>query len=256
MLNNNSNENNINLDMPNDIFRNPNPSKSLPLWQKFALFFGGSVGLYILSFICSIILLKMAGMENGPNFSGIATFITYGALFIALLGVLNKNIIKVSKDHIIPNLFIGFGIGFGMIVVPIIYSVIISLFRTPAVSENEAALRSFLVIYPFPSILVLGIVGPICEELTYRVGLFNLFKKWKWLAYIISSLIFAFMHFGFDSPDLVNEFINLPIYLFCGFSLAFAYDFFGFWGSVAAHTFNNLYSVIMVLLSHSLGLLE
>ncbi len=253
MLNNDVNQSVPNSEMPHDIFRNPTPSKSLPIWQKFVLFFGGSIGLIVVSIFGSLIA-KSLNLGSVEELNGAANYITYALLFLALLGVLNFNVIKVGKDRIIPNLFIGIGLGVSMIVVPIFYQSIVAMFKEPSISENEAGLRSFLTIYPFWSILILGFIGPICEELTYRVGLFSLLKKRRWLAYVVSSIVFAMMHFGFDSADIVNEFINLPIYLFSGFTLAFAYDFFGFWGSLAAHVTNNLYSVIMVLLISKLGI--
>ena len=44
-------------------------------------------------------------------------------------------------------------------------------------NENEEDLRSFIVVYPITSIIFLGFIGPMCEELTYRVGVFGVLKN-------------------------------------------------------------------------------
>ena len=117
-------------------------------------------------------------------------------------------------------------------------------------NENEEGLRSFIVIYPWMSLFILGFVGPICEELTYRVGLFGLLKRWKWLAYIVSALVFAFMHFSFDAEGdaMIVELINLPMYIFSGVMFALAYDKFGLSASLTAHIVNNVFAVSMTLI--------
>ena len=111
-------------------------------------------------------------------------------------------------------------------------------------------LRSFITIYPFISLIFLGVIGPICEELTYRVGLFSVLKKPKWLAYVIGTLVFALAHFSFTSTNIINELVNLPVYIVSGFALCLAYDKFGLAASLTAHTVNNIYSVSMVIFLH------
>ena len=117
-------------------------------------------------------------------------------------------------------------------------------------SENESVLREIIKAFPALSVFVFGIVGPFCEELTYRVGLFGCFKKYKWLAYLTSIIVFALMHFGFTSPNIIDELVNLPIYLFSGAAFAFAYDKFGLAGSLSAHVTNNLYAIIASIITN------
>ena len=231
-----------------------NDSKSLPIWKNIVLFLAGAIGLFVVSLIAGLIVSTF-GLGSDVEKNGAATFITYGLLFVALIGIVNIDFLKFLKDKKWPSIVIGVGIGAIMIGFPIFYNMIVYFFREPAINENEQGLRSFINVYPVSSVLILGLVGPVCEELTYRVGLFNVFKKYKWLAYVVSVLIFAFMHFSFTSEDIVNELINLPVYIFSGLALAYAYDRFGFWSSLAAHVTNNIYSVLMVIITYHLGLL-
>ena len=92
------------------------------------------------------------------------------------------------------------------------------------------------------------LIGPFCEEITYRVGLFDLIKrKNKILAYIIEVLIFAFIHIQFSETTLGAELAAFPIYLAIGFFLTFAYDKFDLPASYMAHIFLNTISFIAVI---------
>ena len=73
----------------------------------------------------------------------------------------------------------------------------------------------------------------------------------KYLAYAVTILVFAFIHFDFEcfgKGTLVNELLNMPFYLFAGFTFTFLYEKFGFGASVMAHVSNNLYSIIMTVI--------
>lgn len=251
-----NNVNDINSQDLNKRDIKPLDSRTFPLWQNIVLFVVGCGGIYVLSLLASAITILLR-LGSEAELSGAANFITYSFLIVALLGVLNKNIVRLFKDKKWPSILIGFGIGVGMIIFTVIYGNILNAVMGPVeTNDNEKALRSFIGIYPITSIIFLGIIGPVCEELTYRVGLFNIVKKPKWVAFVVSIIIFAFMHFNFLSPDIGKEFLNLPSYLVSGAALAIAYHFFGFWGSLTAHMTNNLYSVLVFILATNLGLLK
>jgi membrane protease YdiL (CAAX protease family) len=102
---------------------------------------------------------------------------------------------------------------------------------------------------PYLSLLVLGLVGPFCEELAYRVGLFGLTRRVNiYLAYFVASVVFGLIHMhDFTS---VNEWLSFPDYLVAGAVLAVTYEKFGFGASYIAHATNNVFSLLveMVLL--------
>ena len=222
-------------------------SKDISIIKKVLFLLIGIGGLFIFSLLASLIA-KQFNLQTKEEFNGVANFITYAMLFVTLMGVLNVDIKNLKKEfkHWLPYV-VGIGFGIGLIVFSIVYSSFINLFYQSEINENEEALRSFITVYPITSLIFLGIIGPICEELTYRVGLFGVLKKPKWLAYVIGTLVFALAHFSFTSTDLINELVNLPVYVVSGFLLCLAYDKFGLAASLTAHTVNNIYSVSMVI---------
>lgn len=118
-------------------------------------------------------------------------------------------------------------------------------------NNNEQGLVSITAVYPITSFIVFGIIGPICEELTYRVGLFSGARRTsKWIAYPLTILVFTLIHFDFRAANIVNELLNVPYYAFAAFALTFTYEKYGFAGSVTAHILNNMISLLLVKYIH------
>ncbi len=82
-------------------------------------------------------------------------------------------------------------------------------------SENTEAIVEFAKVVP-EFIIVISIIGPILEEIVFRLVIFGvLYKRFNfWFAALFSSLIFAVTHFDFD---------HLLIYTAMGFVFAFLY---------------------------------
>ena len=213
--------------------------------KRLLLFMVGCFGLYIISLLAVLIMamVPLAKVEK----TGATDFLTYGFLTVALLGVLGSDVLIIRNEAKLYKFFVGIGFGLAVILIPAIYDTIINLFYPHGVNANEAGLRSFIPAYPYLSIIFLCILGPMCEELTYRVGLFGLLRKKKWVAYLASILVFAFMHFDFTSKDMITELVNLPSYMISALIFAYAYDKFGFTTSWTAHMMNNLFAVVSIL---------
>ena len=242
-----------------DIEKQP-PYASHPGYKDWAfrltLFLLGFIGLDIVSLIIQLILqiiIPEYFKEGSPYYiTGLAMIntIRYVLLIITFLVMLYprlKVIVKKFLDWKGDLLGIAFGVG--LILVTIAYNMLISQFIDPGTNNNEVAAESMIVAHPLLSILVLGLLGPICEEITYRYGLFSLLdKKSKILAYILTPLIFAIIHFDFTG-DMKVELLNLPTYIIAGLGLSFAYDKFGFNCAVIAHITNNMYAIIVTLIT-------
>ena len=233
-----------------------------PKWGKFKseiiyrlfVFLIGFVGLIIIGFALQIILMIAKPELLNPNstnyIKGLTILNTFQYVFlleafIIFLWPRLLTLIKRFKNW--KHVLIGVGFGGLVIGATILYNVIISIFIEMETNANELAAESMIKEYPILSVLILGFVGPICEELTYRFGLFGLLKKKnRILAYIVTALVFGIIHFDFTG-DLVVELLNLPTYIICGAIFGAAYDFFGFEASTTAHMVNNIYAVIITI---------
>ena len=114
------------------------------------------------------------------------------------------------------------------------------------IAPNEASNRKVLELYPLYSILNICILGPVTEELLFRLNFKNVFKKRSTFV-IITSLIFAGMHM-LSSSNLVELIYSIP-YFFLGLGLGLAYyDTDNVYSSSFIHILHNSLAVIIILL--------
>lgn len=224
--------------------------------KHIAFIINGLVMLSIVNAIITYILIGIYGKDyvsNSINALAIISFLSYAVLFLLNLLILNKDIGRFTKIVLkeYKNYFIGVMFGILLICTSILYSTVITNLGFGENSNQDSA-TSIMLAYPKTSILILGIIGPLCEEFCYRVGLFGMLRRHNRIAaYIVTSLIFGFIHFSFDFSNtavLVNELINLPSYIIAGLILCYAYDKYGFGASMCAHMFNNLIICIISLI--------
>ena len=129
----------------------------------------------------------------------------------------------------------------------------LNLIPHSGVNNNESSIDSITTIFPLLSLLVFGLIGPICEELTYRVGFFGFFRKINpILGYIFTAILFGFIHFDFQSNDLINELINIPSYIIAGLMLCYIYDYKGIGTSIIAHSLNNVIGILLQIILYSM----
>ena len=143
-----------------------------------------------------------------------------------------------------------YGIGYALtiVIVSMIVGAIISIFHTPADNNNQAAAVAVAKNYPIIAFFLLGFLGPICEELTYRVGLYTFFRRInKYLAFGVTIVVFALIHFDFGATDIINELWSLPSYLISGFILTLAYEHRGPACSMTAHVLYNIFAFLIML---------
>lgn len=228
----------------------------LPFFKQLILFGVGFAGLQILSSFIAIIFrglnLDSVGYVAAVNYS------TYFLLIVGLLLIVFKDLkyLMQSWKKGFSYMF-GFLYGIALIVASVIYSTLINSLIPISDNANQSAVVAITERYPLLSILVLGIIGPVCEELTYRVGLYSFGRRINMgLAFVITFIVFAFIHFDFTSigtDTFINELLNLPNYAIAGVLLCLAYETNGFAGSCIAHMTNNLYSVILIIIAAKLN---
>ena len=215
-------------------------------WKRLYLLGMGLIGLIVISFLVDLTVLSAPKDYQSAIINDVSYIICFAAM-ISVLFVDYKKIIPLFKKWQ-PYVF-GLIVGGIIIGFTIAYSNFVNLFYEYGVNDNETSIRSTFVLYPVLSFIVVAFVGPICEELTYRVGLFALLKKFNIIvAYAVTAVVFAFIHFSFTSPNIIDELVNLPVYFINGLILTFAYHKFGFIGSATAHMTNNLYASISILI--------
>ena len=229
-----------------------NPSfknmQMLSLPKQIALFVMGLGGLELVAFIVAFIFNATGIISwNESLVDMLFETICYSITAICLFAILNKDTLKLAKSFKkLRPIIAGLVCCLAIFAFNFIYSLILSLTGAPiSIGQNQGDIDKTAMSFPFTSLIIFGIVGPICEEITYRVGLFSFLKRVsKWVAYPITMLVFALIHFGFTSGNLVNELLNLPFYLFAAFALTYTYDKYGFAGSLTAHLLNNVISLI------------
>ncbi len=244
-------------------------------WQ-IAYFLIGWVGFQILGTIVQLAIQivytashSAATQEELKAFMsqvGVAFGTTAGAYGLLLLTFIiflaaRKKLPALAKSFksILPYI-VGIGGGVLLLGVSIAYSMMASaIFNAagikPSVNANESSIRVMAKAFPVLAVIVFGLVGPFCEEMGYRVGLFGLTSRLGRVpAYFISALVFGAIHFSWTvfaqgtRDDIIIELVNIPNYLIAGVGLGFLYDRFGFAASFMAHATNNLVSVLVQLI--------
>ena len=220
----------------------PFKSVSVDPWKQVLLFVVGNV--FTLSLIVVIVAAMMSSMYKLDR-ENASLLVGYSVLFILLMVILGTNIKKyIPKFADWRPYVIGLGLGLLMVGLDEYYLRFVNLFYNTGIGGNEEGVRNIIAQHPIASVFILGLIGPMCEELTYRVGVFGLLKRWhKVPAYIIGALIFGFIHMKFNG-NITTEFIILPTYIGAGALLALAYDLYDLPCSYTAHITNNLFVII------------
>ena len=230
-----------------------NEPRDVSIIKEIILFLLNLFGLTFLSLLVAYIV-KLVNPEllKTANGDGIINFLAYVLLFGTFMLILIKDYKKVFGNFKKNRTYL-YGIGFGFlnILITAVYSYIVTYFYPGFGSnDNENNLVEIIKIYPIISIVIFGIIGPMCEEIGYRLGLFSLVRKWnRPMAYVITAVVFGFIHFDFTNANLTLEFLNLPAYILAGLLFSYVYDKEGIETSMTAHITNNLFSIIMTILS-------
>ncbi|MFA6755902.1 MAG: CPBP family glutamic-type intramembrane protease [Bacilli bacterium] len=222
-------------------------SVNLELTYFLIVFIGLDIFAVALQSITNIINPYFLNTVTG---SAMVNFVIYFSLLSAILVLSVNNLGKLFSKFKKANTYL-YGISYGLLVILLtsLYSYIVSFLPTNVTSNvNESSIDSIIAVFPILSIIVFGLIGPICEEFAYRLGLFSLIRrKSRLAAYIIVSLVFGLIHFDFnsvtDSSLFLNEIINLPAYILSGLLFTYAYDKEGIETSCVAHITNNLIAI-------------
>ena len=224
--------------------------------KQLSLFLVGFVVLQVLGFLVSSVLDNFMSAEE-VRYHVITNWVCYGTILIACCLIIFKDF-KLFKRFVTNPIPYAIGLGAGalLFVLSLSYNAITSLLIPHEVNENQSIANAMMSGFPISSIIVIGFIGPICEEITYRLGMYSFLRRInKWVAYLVTILFFAAIHINFFSEDLLSELISLPSYLLAGFTFCILYEKCGIAGSLTAHITNNLAGVLITILINLIRIL-
>ena len=247
---------------PNPSYK-PKEEKKLEARRQLLLFAMGFIGFNIIGTLIQIIFILVGRGSFGYDDAALKTYlesapvvmfvnsIGYSITFVVLLLIAKPNLQTLLKSFKNKRSYIGALLALAIIYsFTLFYSILLALVAPDVVENgNQETLVSVSKVYPLIAFIIIGIMGPVVEEMTYRVGLFDVMKrKNKTFAYVATIIIFTFIHFDFEADNLVNELLNMPLYVSAAFAFTYVYDKYGFAASLTAHMFNNISSLIQILI--------
>lgn len=198
---------------------------------------------------------------SGVLYHSLSNLLIYVLVFgVLILSIFLFRLLKpIAKEYTKAKPYIyGVFYGFIIIIASVTYGLFSSLIAPDTTSNiNQTSIEEIILNYPVSSFFWIVFIGPLVEEIIYRLGLFEgLRQKSRIAAYIVSGIIFGFIHFNIpfttagevDTLQLINEFINVPSYIISGLLFAYTYEKIGFAGSSVAHITNNLISFIFTII--------
>lgn len=236
-------------------FKRRHPMTFIPFYKEIILALLGFIGFDLISILFQLIFYNayQANQVKGLMLINTATYILFFLICILILAPYFKDILNKFK--------IGWAYLFGMagFIVLISFSTFYGmltdiLYPQGGTGGNQSSVTQMVLAYPVISIFIIGIIGPICEECAYRIGLFTLLRRvHPALAYVGTAFIFGIIHFDFSNPDLITELIYLGNYMFGGLTLSFVYEKKGLAASTTTHILNNMLSILMIVVSRNVA---
>ena len=208
------------------------------------LFIVGFAGIQLIADIIRNIIgdLNLRSTMTTVELNMLLNYGTYGILFVLLVGICSIYIPKLFKSFAKPEFLWGIMVGIVILSFDIFWGMITAPLGVTT-NENQTAVNDISKPNLFLAIVFLCIIGPLCEELTYRVGLFNFTRRInRVLGYLTVSVIFGLIHI--HDYASVNEWLSYPPYVFAGLAFAFAYEKWGLGASFIAHFLVNFLATL------------
>lgn len=190
----------------------------------------GWIYLVFSLFILPILLDLLNGLVGNFLSNGILTMITMVLNFAAIVLIFQRfltNSVKAAANRlwrVLGFTSLGLVLYYGA---SFLITIVIRQFYPSFANINDATVMALFTQYPALMTIITVLLVPVTEEALYR-GLFFLGfqKKYRVLAYILSTLIFAGIHvIGYiGSTDAVTLCLCLVQYLPAGILLAWVYE--------------------------------
>lgn len=214
--------------------------------NKIIEFFKG-IGTIILYFVFVLIGGTIFGNyyeSSNKIIAGLSQLGTYTIMLLGLCFIYRKKLLNdfktFKKDNIniaLKNWLCGLGIMF-------ISNIFIS-FIVGDIAANESANRELLNNLPITNMITMIIIGPLIEEITFRISFKKAFTKWYTFA-IVTGLLFGLAHIA--EYTLLELLFIIP-YGALGFFFAKAiYETDNIYTGYIAHLFHNALCILLIML--------
>jgi len=214
--------------------------------RELACFFTGWLSLELLGYVLVLVFNAFGFTSENPLYLSTINYTVYGLLLIFLVAITAPKLRSLFSRFLTKDTTKGFLVFLAIFIFDIVWgNILLRLGGTT--NENQEAVNQIVDTSPLLSVLFIGIIGPFCEEITYRAGLFTFLKRInKVLAFVGTAIFFGAIHMH-DITSL-NEWLSLPTYVFAGFAFSYAYDKWGIGASLTAHITINTVAVLLELL--------
>lgn len=236
----------------NELYAQRDVSSNIVYFHPLAqigLFLGGFA--YAGMLVCELIgSLFFSGIKDEKLLTAVVLFFAYLLMAGGLLSIAFFTRRKAFSKSFTRPLNYAYGAGFAglLVLASLVVGMFISIFHTETINGNQANVEDMVNNYPILAGFIIMLLAPICEEMTYRVGLYSFLRRINFVAaFIVSTLVFAFIHFDFEAGNLINELWAMPSYIATGVLLTLAYELHGPACSITAHTIFNLIAFLTIV---------
>lgn len=200
--------------------------------------------LFMFSTLFQLIPISLLGLninELTSTQQNYLSFFSYICILTIFFLLYKKDIIDNIKDfrkNAYSYLDTSFKYWFIGLIIMVLSNLLINYLAPNAIAGNEERVQSIISGAPFISIITIGILGPIVEEITFRKAFYDAFTNKK-LFILISGIIFGSLH-------VINSFNSLwdLLYLipYCSLGISF---------SIILSKTKNIYSTICMHIFHN-----
>jgi len=180
------------------------------------------------------------------------------SVLLIILGMIYFKTIKEDFKKIKGNFYnmIDTGIKYWLIglIVMMVSNIIIGLFIPLAEANNEQGVQELIKSSSVLSIIAVGILAPIIEELTFRKAFRDIFKN-KLVFILCSGLIFGALHVVLSLTSYWDLFYIIP---YSSLGIAFGYMYYktdNIYTSIIMHMFHNTALTILSIVGGAVILL-
>lgn len=180
------------------------------------------------------------------------------SILLLILFIIYKKTIVNDLKKIKGNIYnlLDSGIKYWLVglIVMVISNILIITFIPQAQANNEETVQALIQSSGFLSIIAVGILAPIIEELTFRKAFREVFIN-KTLYVLASGLIFGGLHVILSLNSLWDLFLIIP---YSSLGIAFGYIYQktdNIYASIIMHMFHNISSTVLALVGGAMILL-